>query len=254
VAHALDSPPTLVRPVRNAVEILRLLAASGQHSTVTAIARELELNASTCFNILRTLAYTGVIEFDSVTRTYRTGPGAIDLANKALLTDAATATTTNPALQHLARTYSLSVMVLQRIREDRLALVSLIDSTAPVRIHIRLGQRFPLLVGSNGRVWAAFGDISAEQIRRQWPAVRWNNPITLDEYRAQVALVLKRKLAVDDGDHVAGMFTASVPVIRGDGTLRYALSVGWARGQHGKTTTRRILSELKQIAAELGPH
>lgn len=246
-----DPPPTLVRPVSNAIDILRLLAATAQPSTVTLIARELKLNASTCFNILRTLAYTGVIDFDPATRTYSTGLGAIDLANKALLTDAATTATTNPGLQRLASTYSVSVMVLRRVSEDRLTLVSLIDSTAPVRIHIRLGQRFPLLVGSNGRVWAAFGGISAEQIRRQWPAVRWNNPMPLDDYRAQVALVLKRKLATDDGDHVAGMFTASVPIFRDDGTLHYTLSVGWARGQHDKATTRRIVSELKQVAAEL---
>src|SRR4029079_17600122 len=107
---------------------------------------------------------------------------------------------------------------------------------------IRPGQRFPLLVGSSGRVWAAFGGLSRAEIRRQWSSIRWHNPPSLDDYLAEVALVAKRKIAIDDGEHVPGMFSASAPVFRADGALQYSLSVAWARGQHDKATTRRIVT------------
>ncbi|WP_037463651.1 IclR family transcriptional regulator [Sphingobium herbicidovorans] len=218
---------------------------------MTAIARELNINASTCFNILRTLAFTGVIDFDPVTRSYCTGLGAIDLANKALLRDSATTLLSHPRVQHLALTYGVTMTVFKRIGADRVTAVSVIEGTAAVRIHIRLGQRFPLLVGSSGRVWAAFGGLSQADIGRQWSAMRWHNQPDLADYLAQVALVAKRKIAIDDGDHVPGMFSASAPVFRSDGTLQYSLSAAWARGQHDKPTTRLIVTELKKIAAEL---
>src|SRR5438876_5359402 len=74
-------PSTVVKPVDNAIRILRYLAVIRQSSTVTIIARELKINPSTCFNILRTLVWNGVVDFDATTKSYKTGPGAIDLAN-----------------------------------------------------------------------------------------------------------------------------------------------------------------------------
>ena len=45
--------PTVVRPVSNAVGILKYLGRTGNAETVTNIARTLNINTSTCFNILR---------------------------------------------------------------------------------------------------------------------------------------------------------------------------------------------------------
>ena len=57
-------PVKLVKPVDNAIRIMRHLSISGRAHTLTRIARDLGINPSTCFNILRTLTAAHMIEFD----------------------------------------------------------------------------------------------------------------------------------------------------------------------------------------------
>src|SRR3546814_3311432 len=68
---AMGQPRTVVGAVVNAAAILRHLGASEEPQGVTAIAQALSLSASSCFNILRTLAAEDLVEFDSRRKLYR---------------------------------------------------------------------------------------------------------------------------------------------------------------------------------------
>lgn len=68
-------PSVIVRPVVNALRIMRLLAGADQPRTASQIATLLDLNRSTCFNILKTLTDERAIEFDHATKTYHMGLG-----------------------------------------------------------------------------------------------------------------------------------------------------------------------------------
>lgn len=249
-AQASNAPATLVKPVDNAIRILRYLSVIGKATTVTLIARELKINPSTCFNILRTLVWNGVIDFDSTTKTYRTGLGAVDLANRALLRYGDVATLMHPQLERLAQTYAVTLMLWRRVGEDRMMLVSIIDSTAAVRIHLRLGQRLPLLIGASGRVMAAFGSLDETEIRRQFDQLKWGKPISIDEYLTQVDKVRKTGTAVDDGKYIPGMYTIAAPIFNLEGRLRGVVAAAMFRGQHDKETIRRLTAEVKQVGKE----
>ncbi|MBP7568356.1 MAG: helix-turn-helix domain-containing protein, partial [Burkholderiaceae bacterium] len=80
-----EAPPDkLVGALVSGLSVLRYLAASGSPVGVTRIARELELNASTCFNLLKTLVHEGLVTFDDDTKTYAIGIGLVELARGAL--------------------------------------------------------------------------------------------------------------------------------------------------------------------------
>ena len=53
-----------VKPVVNAVRILRYLTQKGAPERAADIARHLAINPSTCFNILRTLVAEDVVDFN----------------------------------------------------------------------------------------------------------------------------------------------------------------------------------------------
>lgn len=241
------APTTLVKPVDNAIRILRFLSVIGKASTVTLIARELKINPSTCFNILRTLVWNGVIDFDSTTKTYKTGLGAVDLANRALLRHGNVAELMQPQLEKFAQTYAVTLMVWRRVGEDRMMLVSIIDSTAAVRIHLRLGQRLPLLIGASGRVMAAFGGLEEAEIRRQFDQLKWGRPIPIEEYLAQVDKARKSGTAIDDGKYIPGMYTVAAPIFNPEGRLRGVVAAAMFRGQHDKDATRKIIAEVKRL-------
>jgi hypothetical protein len=75
---------TLVKPVANAIRILRLLGEVGRPVRASEVSRELSLNPSTCFNILRTLVHEGLVDFDETGKTYETGYGLQELVSRGL--------------------------------------------------------------------------------------------------------------------------------------------------------------------------
>src|SRR3546814_20372283 len=81
---AMGQPRTVVGAVVNAAAILRHLGASEEPQGVTAIALALSLSASSCFNILRTLAAEDRGEFDSRRKLYSLGLGIYDIVSKSI--------------------------------------------------------------------------------------------------------------------------------------------------------------------------
>ncbi len=241
------TPLTLVQPVRNAVNILRHLAASPQEVSATQIARSLDINASTCFNILRTLVYLEVVDFDGTTKGYKSGLGAVHLANSASLIEQGKGAELFARIEQLAHEYSVTMMIFRRLGEDRLVASHVVDSPAPVRVHVRVGQRFPLLAGSAGRVWAAFGGLDRVQIQAHWPTIRWNHPPMLPDFLRQVERTKKNHWAVDDQEHVAGMVSVSIPLLRLDGSLLSILTAAWPTGHMSKATIRDFTAELEKL-------
>ena len=242
-------PVTIVKPVDNAIRILRYLNLIGTHSTVTLIARELKLNPSTCFNILRTLVWNGILEFDSVTKSYRTGIGAVDLANAALHRGGGSVVEQmRPMMEKVAHDYGITLTVWRRIGEDRMMLVSLIDSSAAVRIHLHLGHRLPLLIGAAGRVMGAFGKFDEDQIAERFSRLQWSRVVSLEQYLRQVKRVRRNGWAVDDGDFVTGIYSTAAPIFNPESTLRGAVSASMLRGLHDKTTTEQLIAEVRRLA------
>jgi DNA-binding IclR family transcriptional regulator len=246
----VPAPATIVKPVDNAIRILRHLALTGVPSTVTLIARELRINPSTCFNILRTLVWNGMLEFDRNTKSYSIGLGAVDLANRALLKGGGggVLAAMQPSLERFAHDYSVTVTVWRRIGEDRVMLVHIVDSATAVRIHLRLSQRLPLLIGAGGRVMAAFGNIEDAEIKQRFPALRWSRQIDLKTYLAQVETVREKGWAVDEGNHVAGLLSMAAPIFNAEHTLRGFLAATMLIGQHDKKTTQKITAEVVRLA------
>jgi hypothetical protein len=70
--------------VSQAARILRCLSTAPAPLGVSAVARELGLSPSSCFNILRTLVAEGLLAFDPVAKTYSLGLGLVEIASSAL--------------------------------------------------------------------------------------------------------------------------------------------------------------------------
>jgi DNA-binding IclR family transcriptional regulator len=73
-----QSPPT-----ERVVRILRSLADADEPATLSTVARELQLNVSTCQTILQTLDDAGFVVRSPVDKTYTLGPALISLGDAA---------------------------------------------------------------------------------------------------------------------------------------------------------------------------
>lgn len=245
-----DIAPTIVRPVINAIRILRHLSRVRSPETVTSVARALGINTSTCFNILRTLAAEGVVAFDERTKCYTVGIGIVQLAQGAL-TDQGKADVIRPRLQAIADGQGVTVTLWRVAENGRNVLMSASQSRSAVQIHMDVGQRLPLYIGAFGRVLAAADAVPEPALRAAFERMRWADPPSFEAYRADVAAAAEQGWAFDDGNFATGVASVAAGVAGFDGRVRHGLVASFFRAQLDGAKVAALAAELRQLADEL---
>lgn len=210
---ASTSPPDKpVGALVSGLAIVRYLSTSPAPVGVTRIARELELNSSTCFNLLKTLVHEGLVNFDESTKTYSIGLGVVELA-KGALEQSAYVRMIQPSLREIAEAFRVTATLWQRTRGDRVVLLDRADHESAVRVHMSIGQRLPMYLAALGRCMAAHSGLSTEALREHFDQLRWADGPNFQTYLKEVDQARKMGYAVDDGSYAKGVTTVSAPVL-----------------------------------------
>jgi len=239
-----------VKPVSNAIEIVRYLSKVRQPATVTQVARQLSINPSTCFNILRTLVWEGLIDFDEPSKSYTVGLGVVKLAEGAL-SERERLASLQQKIHEVAERYGVTLLLWRRIGDDRMLLVSVENSSADLQIHLRTGQRLPLLLGATGRVVASHLGLTRQQLKEKFRLLRWARRLSFDEFWRDVQTAVQRGWAVDDGFFGVGATTVAAPVFDRAGRVSHSLVAIMFRGQHDQTSIKRIAHDLIRLSGAL---
>lgn len=240
-----------VKPVVNAIRILRFLTASGSPERAADIARELALNPSTCFNTLRTLVAEEMLDFDPLSKTYSTGLGLAKLVEH-LVTQGQRLDLVRPLMQEFAAAHHVTVTLWRRMGNDRIVLVSAETSPGDLRIDMAIGQRLPVLMGASGRLFAAQLGLDDERLRAAFDKVRWARPLAFEDYRQQVIDARNNGWSVDDGYFSPGILAVAAPVSDRGGAIAYAISAVTFRGQYGREDIERLGELLRKAASKVG--
>ena len=117
MTRSTAAPEKLVGALSSGLSVLRYLAATASPVGVTRIARDLELNSSTCFNLLKTLVHERLVSFDERTKTYAISIGLVELA-KGALEQASVVRMLRPHLEAIAQARAQSLLAdHRRVRE-----------------------------------------------------------------------------------------------------------------------------------------
>lgn len=144
-----------VPAVESAVRILKFLKDRNHRPWgVSELSRPLQLNKSTCFNILKSLARHGLVAYDEGTKKYGLGSGLIELGGAAS-TATSRATVARPFLQDLFDELKLTCLLGQRF-QDQVIIVDRVEALDPFRITIPVGQALPVGQGALGRCFLAY--------------------------------------------------------------------------------------------------
>lgn len=132
-----------VPSVRSAVAVLRYLHDRGNEpATMSQVARTLEMNGSTCFNILKTLEHERILNYDAATKTYELSHHLVELAS--VVDDHGHVV--KVALQHataLVGEMELACLLVCRTDNDEFLVVDKVESSKPIKVTVAQGQRFP---------------------------------------------------------------------------------------------------------------
>jgi len=194
------------------LSILRHLASVSTPLGVTRIARDLDLNSSTCFNLLKTLVHERLVTFDEATKTYRMGLGLVELA-KGSLEQASYVRLLRPHLQEIAHRHRVTTTLWQRTTNDRVVMVDLAESGSAMRVHMSIGQRLPMYIAALGRCMAAYSTLSPAELRTHISGLRWEDGPSFEAYMRDVEKVREVGYATDEGHYVKGITTISSPIL-----------------------------------------
>lgn len=242
-----NGPAVMVKPVINAVRILRYLTDTGAPERAADIARHLGINPSTCFNILRTLVAEDVVDFNALSKTYSAGLGLARLVEQ-LVTQGQRLKLASPLMHDLAAEHGVTVTLWRRMGTDRIVLVS--SESSPTELHIDMpaGQRLPILMGASGRLFVSRLGLDEARLREEFDKLRWARPISFETYLREVNRARRRGWAMDDGYFSNGVLAIAAPVRDRSDDIAFTVSAVMIRGGRSEAE----LDVLGEAVRDLG--
>lgn len=248
MAEAMSSGK-VVGAVVAAIKVLQFMAAAREPLGVSRIAKETGLNTSTTFNILRTLMLYDFVQFEQLSKTYTLSLGILEIAQAAMAIGGDIGIV-RPLMERLANDHAVTVTLWQPTSRNRKILIMAAQPRNSMRIQMAVGQRLPLLIGSTGRIFAAYGEMSLDEIRSQFEAIRWNGPITFKQFMEQVTEAREQGWAVDSGNFAQGTVLLSTPVLDQDGHAALAVTATMFMGQYDAERAKDIIRDLQHFSVQ----
>jgi DNA-binding IclR family transcriptional regulator len=244
-----------VPAVTRAIAILRLLGRSPQPLPLKAIAEELGIVPSTGLHILRVLVAEGVVKLDAATKRYGLGTGMLALARSVIQNDPFPLLV-QPVLDRLSAAWHLTTIGVEVGDADHMLVVALARSSAPFRLHVDVGSRFPLLISATGRLVAALHDLPANELERRFRALRWDNPPAMRAWTRDLRAARRNGYSIDPGHYIAGVTLVAVPVFGAAGTMTHTLVAAGVteqlRGPKAEELARALQAEARSLSRLLG--
>lgn len=242
-------PGKMVGALQSGLMVLVHLSKADRPMGVSEIARDLSINTSTCFNLLKTLVHEGLANFDSVEKTYTISHGMIELVGSILEKDGMLALA-RPILQTIAKNRSVSTTLWRFIPPDRMILVDLVPNGERISLHMSLGQRLPAYLAAFGRCMAAHRQLSIDSLKEEFQELRWQSAPSFDTYRREVEFAKVEGYAIDRDNFVRGITTISALILK-DGEPAGAISTVGLSGQFSADDLNVLGSDLKKAVAEI---
>lgn len=244
------APEKLVGALSSGLSVLRYLSASSAPVGVSRIARDLGLNSSTCFNLLKTLVHERLVHFDEATKTYATSLGLVELA-KGALEQRAYVRMIRPHLEEIALRHRVTVTLWHRTLGERAVLVDRADNDAAIRVYMAIGQRLPMYVAALGRAMAAHSGLSPTELRSRFSEMRWEVPISFETYLAQIEQARALGYAVDEGYFSKGVTAVSAVILDAQQRPLMAISTVGIGAQLDEASIKSLGQDLRDRAGEI---
>lgn len=197
--------------ISRAAAVLRLLGKSDAPLGLQAIARELGLVPSTCLYVLRALVAEEFVSFDPDTKRYSLEAGVLTLARHWLRRNQFT-DLVQPVLDRIGHAFDVTMLGVQIVGLEHIIVVAASQSGGNLQLSAQIGSRFPALISATGRCIAAFGDHAEAELEARFRTLRWDEPPSFWQWKAQVEQTRTQGFAVDEGNYISGVTLVAAPV------------------------------------------
>ncbi len=209
---------SVVRSVDRALSIMEILARDGW-SSVTDIARELEVHKSTVFRLVATLQRRGIVEQHSSTQKYRLGFAIVRLAS-GVRGDPDLIDVARPSLERLSEELDETVD-LAVIEEGEVTNIDQANLSSSIVAVDWVGHRSPMHVAASGKVFLAFGEPEETEAFLAGPldAVTPHTITDPDLLREEFSTIRERGFSITRGELEEGLNAVAAPIYASDGSV-----------------------------------
>lgn len=254
---SMPSPPEAktggVPAVERALAIVTYLGENGNApATATQISRALEINPSTCFNILKTLKAGRFVGFDARSKTYELGlalgelAGAVDVGGQVQ----------RLAKRHvidLSRRLGLTSFLFKWTDDEDFVVVDKVDSRNRLRLTASVGERFPpgqAICSKTFFAWWPTDDLDAAISRYELlPASRSTTDIK--RYRRELQTVRRRGFAVSIGEAHRDNNAVGAPILDNRGDVAYLVVVAGFSSELTPAVIKTITPQVVETATAI---
>lgn len=239
----------LVKSVDRALHVIDIVSTRKEGYGVTELARLVDLNKSSVYRILSTLAAHGYMEQDQETGRYKLGYKVLELSAK-LLDSIDLRAEAHPFLKEL-EAMTNEVVHLVVYDQGEVVYIEKLEGTETLRMHSQVGKRAPMHCTSVGKVILAH--LPPEEMERiiakkGLPRHTEHTITDVTTFRLHLEEIRKRGYALDLEENESGIICIAAPIFGYNGKVVAAVSVS---GPTIRMTEQR-LHELKDKMMEVG--
>ena len=247
----------VVKSVSRALEIIALVSTKKGGLGVTEIANQIDINKSSVFRTLSTLAQYGYIEQDRETGKYKLGYKFLDVSSK-LLESIDLRTEAKPFLQELEQMTN-EVIHLVVYDQGEVVYIEKLEGTETLRTHSKVGKRAPMHCTSVGKAILAHlpeHDVLAILDRKGMP---YHTDLTITSSEAllqELKEIRLRGYALDLEENEYGITCIAAPVFDHLGKVVAAVSISGPTTRMTKDRLNQLgpimIQTSKELSARLG--
>ncbi|MCM3121759.1 IclR family transcriptional regulator [Mesobacillus sp. AQ2] len=239
----------VVKSVSRALDIIQLVSLKKGGLGVTEISKQIDINKSSVYRILSTLAQYGYIEQDESTGRYKLGYKFLEISSK-LLDSIDLRAEARPFLQELENETN-EVIHLVVYDQGEVVYIEKLEGTETLRMHSKVGKRAPMHCTSVGKAILAYQPtaIVQEIIDRKGLPIHTDKTITEKNVLFEELIRVKKAgYALDLEENESGITCIAVPIFDHLGKVVAAVSIS---GPSIRMTEER-LEQLKKKMVNVG--
>lgn len=246
-----------VQSVNRAIAIIKKLGGLKDGISVTNLSKDLDLNISTVYRLLKTLREDGIVTQNEITLRYSLGVGFLEIALNYL----SSMDLRKSAAQHMKTLQEKTgeTVNLALIDGFEVVYIDRIESNQDLRHSISIGKRAPVHCTSLGKAIIAFmnRDIISQLLLKT--PLQKNTTFTKDSVKGIMTELLeiqKTRVAIDDREHQEHIRCVGSPIfdIRGNVVAAVSVSGPISRVTYKKfeELKKEIIKTAQSISEDLG--
>lgn len=235
-----------------AFRILEILAEAEKPLALTDIVSHIELPKQTVHRILKQLESAWLVTRGTGGRYYECSARVRQMAISVLM-NSGPAAARHAILKHLVdrigETCNLTIL-----SGDDIVYLDRVETQWPLRMHLQPGSHVPLHCTSSGKLLLSLlPKMRRERLIASLPLrAQAENTITdLDALREELALTRKRRIGINDQEHLQGLIAIAVPVMLDRNRACAAIAVQAPLGRASIDSLLSFVPELRQAALDI---